>query len=378
MQAVAAANAIATQRSRRRPRGTFQPERPHPSRGGNAYSDDIRHDVLTRYHLGLPLQNVELDLLRAAQPPAYPCMQTCMNFIERERQYGHCRAKHATGNHQAEREIEGEPLVRLALFRLVHPEAIIDEVRAFLFNMDQTVAPYSTTAVVRAEKLLRLTQKKSSTTCERAYWQVNLHKRQRFWTNNYPFGRADIRTRDMIDMDEAGFKIEATNPSWGKSVSWSRCHTDGSYNRERKLNCMMGISADSTINMSWHDVWPQCEGGTTLYRVYVFFERIIDWLDAHHPGRVFCFTMDNLNIHSNPIILHLITSRGHRYLFRAPYWSVDGPMEYVFNTMHVKLLLFFRQIDNLTQLENALNQIIGQLSPNGFDSYFRHVGFPNT
>lgn len=240
------------------------------------------------------------------------------------------------------------------------------------------MAPYSTTAVVRAEKLLRLTQKKSSTTCERAYWQVNLHKRQRFWTNNYPFGRADIRTRDMIDMDEAGFKIEATNPSWGKSVSWSRCHTDGSYNRERKLNCMMGISADPAINMSWHDVWPQCEGGTTLYRVYVFFERIIDWLDTHHPGRVFCFTMDNLNIHSNPIILHLITSRGHRYLFRAPYWSVDGPMEYVFNTMHVKLLLFFRQIDNLTQLENALNQIIGQLSPNGFDSYFRHVGFPNT
>ncbi len=110
MQAVAAANAIATQRSRRRPRGTFQPERPHPSRGGNAYSDDIRHDVLTRYHLGLPLQNVELDLLRAAQPPAYPCMQTCMNFIERERQYGHCRAKHATGTTKRRGRLRGNLL----------------------------------------------------------------------------------------------------------------------------------------------------------------------------------------------------------------------------------------------------------------------------
>jgi transposase len=32
---------------------------------------------------------------------------------------------------------------------------------------------------------------------------------------------------------------------------------------------------------------------------------------------------------------------GHRYLFRAPYWSVDGPIEYVFNTIHTHLLSYF-------------------------------------
>lgn len=376
--AAATATAVAAQQRDNRPRGSFQDERPHPSRGGNAYPDAVRHDVLTRWRLGIPLDSPELNLLRAQQPPAYPSMATCLNWINRERELGHARPMFPTGNHVAEREIMGDALVNLALYRLVHPEAPIDHVRAFLFNMDPTVAPYCHSAVVKAEHLLKLTLKKSSTTCERAYWAINLLKRERFWTLNYPFGRNNIRTRDMIDMDEAGFKIEATNPCYGKSVSWSRCHTEGAYNRDRKLNCMMGISADPAINMCWHDLWPQSEGGTNLYRAYRFFERIIDWLDVHHPGRVFCFTMDNLNIHSHPALLNLITSRGHRYLFRAPYWSVDGPMEYVFNAIHVKLLLFFRQIEDLDQLGNALDQIIGQLSPAGFLAFFSHVGFPNT
>ena len=248
-------NAVAAQQRLHRPRGSFRREGPHPSRGGNAYSNEIRHQVMTLYHLGLPLQTPELDTLRAMNPPAFPSMQTCLNWIDREREYGHYRPMHATGNHESEREIMGEDLVRLAIYRVVHPEAQIDAARAFLFNMDPTTAPYSRTAVVRAEKLLNLTMKKSSTTCERAHWQVNLHKREQFWNANYPFGRANIRTKDMIDMDEAGFKIEATNYGRGKSVSWSRCHTEGAYNRERKLNCMMAVSADPDINMSWHDLW---------------------------------------------------------------------------------------------------------------------------
>ena len=112
--------AVASQQNSQRPRGSFQPERSHPSCGGNAYSDDIRNDVLTSHRLGIPLDSPELNLLRA-QPPAYPSLQTCMNYINRERELGHARAMHATGNRVAERKIEGEPLVRLALYRLACP-----------------------------------------------------------------------------------------------------------------------------------------------------------------------------------------------------------------------------------------------------------------
>ena len=47
--------------------------------------------------------------------------------------------------------------------------------------------------------------------------------------------------------------------------------------------------------------------------------------------------MDNLNIHKHAMILDLIEDGGHRVVFRAPYWSCDGLIEYVFNTIHVKL-----------------------------------------
>ena len=82
-----------------------------------------------------------------------------------------------------------------------------------------------------------------------------------------------MRTQDMIDLDEAGFKIECTNPKFGKTVTWSRCYLEGEYNREKKVNCMMAISADRNYDMEWHDIWPQEEGGTDLNRVIVFIQR---------------------------------------------------------------------------------------------------------
>lgn len=45
--------------------------------------------------------------------------------------------------------------------------------------------------------------------------------------------------------------------------------------------------------------------------------------------------MDNLNIHKQPMILDMIEDAGHRGVFCAPYWSCDGAIEYVFNTIHV-------------------------------------------
>ena len=84
---------------------------------------------------------------------------------------------------------------------------MIAKARAFLLNnMD-------------AEHLLDLRRKASSTTCERAHWQINLPKRDMFWLWNYPFGGADVATSDVIDMDECGLKIETSNLSFGKCVS---------------------------------------------------------------------------------------------------------------------------------------------------------------
>ena len=83
--------------------------------------------------------------------------------------------------------------------------------------------------------------------------------------------------------------------------------------------------------------------------------------------------MDNLNTHKNPMVLNLITGEGHHYLFRTPYWSVDGPIEYVFNTIHTHFLSFFTQIHDLDQLEHCLIEIIGDMG--GFERYFSTLVF---
>jgi hypothetical protein len=64
-----------------------------------------------------------------------------------------------------------------------------------------------------------------------------------------------------------------------------RGHFEGAYNRERKLNLMMAISADRNYDMECHELlWPQEEGGTNLFRMYTFIERIIDQLAINWKG----------------------------------------------------------------------------------------------
>ena len=70
--------------------------------------------------------------------------------------------------------------------------------------------------------------------------------------------------------------------------------------------------------------------------------------------------MDNLNVHRNQLVEDIIFDAGHRVVYRAPYWSVDGAIEYVFNTIHTKLQQRYQQISNMVELVNRVNLIIGE------------------
>ena len=123
----------------RLPCGVFKRPDIHPSYGGNAYDDPWRGSIVTMFRLGIPLDTQHIRHMRAIYN--FPAMISCMRYIEKYRELGHWQPKLATGNHEAEREVLGQALVRLPLHRVVHPEASIAHVRAFLFNMDPTVAP---------------------------------------------------------------------------------------------------------------------------------------------------------------------------------------------------------------------------------------------
>ena len=378
----------------RQPNGTFVSRTKHASRGGKPYPKETREEVIAIYQNGgwAALKTPQLVQLRHQKK--FPSLSTCKRWIDKHHQTGHVLPKRPTGNHYSQREVQGIDLVNLALFRIIRPKAYIDDVRAYLHNRNPANLPYSRSQIYRAEERLGLSRKVASTTSDMAYTPLNLFKRRNYWRESYPRGIFGEDIEDMIDLDEMAVKLESQNRGRGKVVRDKRCDARGKYKKGAgKVSLIMGIGGESTLiyipfcircislfslgsrlnPFSFHRQYD--EGGTNLWRFYSFMSDFIDWLAVNRPNRSFCFTMDNLNIHKNPIILNLIHNAGHRVVFRAPYWSCDGPIEYVFNTIHYKLQMEEEGKDSVEDLMYLVDDIIFEITGHSFYQYFIHVGF---
>jgi hypothetical protein len=180
----------------------------------------------------------------------------------------------------------------------------------------------------------------------------------------------------MIDLNKSNYKLETHNRKFGKVIQEKRCDARGKYKKgEGSVSLLMVISGDKREGESFSFHRCFIEGGTDLFRFYNFLFELFDWLDANRPGRSFLLTMDNLNIHCHPAMLHLIADRGHRVVFRAPYWSCDGAIEYVFNTLQTRLQMDVHGVENVLALVGKIAGIIGDIPM--FKNYFIHVGFPD-
>ena len=85
----------------------------------------------------------------------------------------------------------------------------------------------------------------------------------------YPFGIADIRAVDIIDLDEAAVFAETANRGHGKSHLSTRCRDDGIYGRsQKKTNVLLAISAEHATPQQdaarWLEIWET--GGATKGR----------------------------------------------------------------------------------------------------------------
>ena len=344
----------------------------HPSYGlGRPYSQDFCQSVMFM-HLNTPDKLLSPHIIVQQQAKTFPSKRTINHWIRRLNWLGHVRPYRKTGNKRAEREIQNEDLVELSLYCAVLPKAFLYEVRAHLFNRNPEMGtPYSNSQVHCAEKKLNLTRKAASTTAYKAYLPRNLLLREMYFNSNYPLGIANVRIRDIIDTDEMGLFLESLNRSFGKTPQGERCDDRGAFeNCAPKLNVLAGICGDPDVPMRWIETWTG--EGTTVIRYHSFIRRICIELNEHFPGRSFCFTMDNLNSHKNPLVIQEIFEHGHRVVFRAPYWSCDGAIEYVFNTMHTKILSF-DLIQTLDELDLCAQDIFHRIP--SFTEYFRHVGF---
>ena len=104
-----------------------------------------------------------------------------------------------------------------------------------------------------------------------------------------------------------------------------------------------------------------------------FVKHIINDIGPGTPARRRCFTTDNLSSHHSIQMGTIIINAGHRLVFRAPYYPVDGPIKYVFNTVQAALRINNRLISNGPSLVDELQNCIVDIDI--FAPYFIHCGF---
>ena len=191
----------------------------------------------------------------------------------------------------------------------------------------------------------------------------------------YPYGIANIHREDMIDCDQAGIFLETVNRSGGKAHKTVRVVSRGPYSKTQKWNVMLGVSGAApqgqVLSPRWRTRWTQ--GGTTIDRVLEFLNVVIGDIGQGTPQRRYCFLMDNLAAHHNAAVAALIHGHGHRLVFRAPYYAVDGPIEYVFNTIQSILRTNMHNITDHASLLNEIDNAIASIDD--FSPYFVNCGY---
>ncbi len=279
-----------------------------------------------------------------------------------------------TGNSRAT-VLHGLETFKLAWLTAVFPRINAAEINVFLYNSNGQIRFYSPSQIYRAQDRIGLSRKRSSTTAMQAALPINQQKRWSYWNLNYPFGIADIRTVDIIDLDEAAVFAETANRGHGKSHLSTRCRDDGIYGHLQKTNVLLAISAEHATPQQdaarWLEMWET--GGTTTGRFFDFIERILNDIGPGTPQRRRCFTMDNLSSHCNLLIQQIIHNAGHRVVFRAPYHPVDGPIEYFFNVMQMGLTLAMYRLEDLASVQAEVRAILRNTP--SFRPYFIHCGF---
>jgi transposase len=230
---------------------------------------------------------------------------------------------------------------------------------------------YSPSQITRAEAKMGLSRKAGSTTAMQAKLPRNIMKRWQFWNTNYPYGIADIARENLIDVDEAGIFLETCNRGMGKSTIGKRVRQEGPYGHSEKWTLKFAIAGEG--NQCWTEM--QQVAGTTIVDFALYIQMILDDLPQGNAQRRRCFIMDNLSSHVNGVITQIIHAAGHRIVFRAPYYPVDGPIEYSFNTVQQELNKRMYEIETHAQLQEGVLEIIGQMRQKGFGRYFEHCGY---
>eukprot|EP00536_Pseudo-nitzschia_multiseries_P006256 jgi/Psemu1/14792/gm1.14792_g len=248
---------------------------PVPRNGGNGFSEDMRKHTLVQYgEIRTLINNIEL----------LPAARTA-------------RSRFRYSSNKQRDDIIGLPMFLLGVYQKIYYAKTTTsyECLAFLWRSDSYLRVsrlYSLKNVSEAENAVRINRKKGLTTANQAFtFGIYIHR------------------DDMINVDEAGIKLEHSSKKMGKCSLCGRGQQ-----------------------------WVQFDtSGTDAFSFAAFIESILEDFPPGVDGNRKCFIMDNLLAHHNPLTLDAIVNTGHRFDFRAPYFPVDGPIKYVLNTIEMAL-----------------------------------------
>jgi transposase InsO family protein len=157
---------------------------PHPSGGrGEAYSLDFRQFNMFAMQTGREDDPIMVQARHLRLVPSTRTNRRHRRQLLQTR--GHLLRYRRTGNRRAT-VLRGHALLLLAFWRCLHPKTTAAETNAFLWNAHGCFLPtprlYSSSQITKAEDLLGLSMKVSSTTARQALDPRNILKRRQFWT----------------------------------------------------------------------------------------------------------------------------------------------------------------------------------------------------
>jgi hypothetical protein len=257
----------------------------------------------------------------------------------------------------------------LVLFRLIHPKATADQIITLIAAHSSDGKRYTRPDISKRESELGFTRKRGSTTALQAFTPRNLLRRQNFRALSYPFGVLGIPRIRLLDADEAGLWFEKHVPEYGKALSTVRVRAPGIYGHGDKWTLIMAIDCSGR---RW--VRLTKEAGTGVAAFDQFVANIVASLPSPANGGVQrTFMWDNLSAHLNAQVYNTVTAAGHRVLRRPPYRPVDGPIEYVFNTLQGEISRRIGEIQDDNSFVAVIRDVITNLT--GFDAYFVNCGY---
>ena len=164
--------------------------------------------------------------------------------------------------------------------------------------------------------------------------------------------------------------MSSANRKIGKLYIVKRARQSGLYIRTEKWTLRLAILGDPNGDR-WLDYW-NGEGADAL-KMIEFMRYTIADIGLGTVRRRCCFTMDSLSSHHNLQMATIISNASHRSFFQAPYYPVDGPIEYVFNTIQGTLQINNHLIvDGPTLVEELLTAVADIPT---FVAYFINCGF---